>query len=104
MSFNGFLLGFLVSILPLIVLLRIFKGKFLFTEQPMTKGALMGFLLWLMAVIIVMVDSYFDVIGFMREESGFALAGLIFTSHAGFITAGIVLAFMLEKVAPKKKE
>jgi len=103
MSFNGFLLGFLVSILPLIVLLRIFRGKFLFTEQPMTKGALMGFLLWLVAVIIVLVDTSFNVIGFMREETGPALAGMIFASHAGFITAGIVLAFMLEKVTKKQE-
>lgn len=101
MSFNGFLLGFLVSILPLIIMLRIFKGRFMFTEQPLLKGALMGFMLWMASVLIIMADAWWEIVGVMQKETGPALAGMVFASHAGFITAGIVLSLMLERVTKK---
>ncbi len=45
MNLFGILFGFIFSIFPLIILARIFKGKFLFISNPYMKGALMGFIL-----------------------------------------------------------
>ena len=97
MSFKGLLFGFFLSFLPLFILFRALKGKFLFIENPFLRGALLGFALWLAIAAIFYIDARTSFFGILESESGLALFALITSSIHGFITAGLVVGVFSKK-------
>ena len=97
MDFKGIVFGFFLSLLPLIILFKLFRGKFLFVSNPYMKGALMGFLLWLVFALMFYIDAATGIIGILEKESGAALFLLLTSSIHGFITAGIVVGAFTKK-------
>jgi len=45
MNIWAFLLGLIIGVFPLMLILKFFKGKFLFGANPYIKGAIFGFLI-----------------------------------------------------------
>jgi hypothetical protein len=97
MDFKGIVFGFFLSLFPLIILFKLFRGKFLFVSNPYMKGALMGFLLWLAFALMFYIDAATGIIGILKKESGAALFLLLTSSIHGFITAGIVVGAFTKK-------
>jgi len=101
MNFKGILFGFILSLFPLIFLFRIFRGKFLFVANPYMKGALMGFLLWVLIAFLFYIDAVYGIIGLLEGESGPALLALLTSSIHGFITAGIAVGALSKRIEDK---
>jgi len=90
----GTISGFMIAIFPCMLLQRVFgKSPFLGISYPYLKGAVFGFMVWVMAGVIMYLDLRYNVIGFMAEESGGTLIVLHTHSHFGFITGGIAVAY-----------
>jgi hypothetical protein len=101
MNFKGILFGFILSLFPLIFLFRIFRGKFLFVVNPYMKGALMGFLLWVLIAFLFYIDASYGIVGLLEGESGPALLALLTSSIHGFITAGIAVGAFSKRLEDK---
>jgi|WetSurMetagenome_2_1015567.scaffolds.fasta_scaffold363946_2 hypothetical protein len=97
MNWKGIVFGFFLSLFPVFILFKIFKGRFLFVSNPYMKGALMGFVLWLICALLFYIDAVSGAIGILRSESGPALFALLTSSIQGFITAGIVVGAFSKK-------
>ena len=97
MNWKGIVIGFFLSLFPIIVLFKIFRGRFLFASNPYLKGALMGFVLWLICALFFYIDAITGAIGILRSESGPSLLALLTSSIQGFITAGIVVGAFIRK-------
>ncbi len=102
MNIWSFLLGLIVGIFPLIFILRVFPGKFLFVTNPYIKGAIFGFLLWSFINIFVFFEARYNLIGLTDTEMGFSTIVILTSSLQGFITAGLVAAFISARVWKKK--
>ena len=98
MNWKGIVFGFFLSLFPIIILFKIFRGRFLFVSNRYMKGALMGFVLWLLCYLVFYIDALTGAIGILRSESGFALFALLTSSIQGFITAGIVVGAFSKKL------
>jgi hypothetical protein len=98
MNWKGIVFGFFLSLFPIIILFKIFRGRFLFVSNPYMKGALMGFVLWLLCYLFFYIDAVSGAIGILSSESGFALFALLTSSIQGFITAGIVVGAFSKKL------
>jgi hypothetical protein len=83
---------------PVFLLLKKFRGRFLFVSNPCMKGALMGFVLWLVCVLFFYIDAKYGVIGILRSESGPSFFALLTSSVQGFITAGIIIGAFSKKL------
>ena len=102
MNLTGLLFGFILSLFPLIILFRVFRGTFLFIENPYMKGALMGFLLWGSIARLFQLDAAYGVLGILESESGGALVALLYSSIHGFISAGIAVGALSGKLGKKQ--
>lgn len=98
MDLKGLAFGFFLSLFPLIILARIFKGKFLFVSNRFLKGALLGFLLWLLIALIFYIDAVSGLLGILGTEGGAAFFLTHTSSLQGFITAGIVAGVFSKKL------
>lgn len=104
MNIWAFLLGLIIGVFPLMLILKFFKGKFLFFTNPYIKGALFGFLIWSVINVFVYFEARFNMFGLIRMEEGFGTIVIVTSSLQGFITAGLVAAFIsihMLKKAPK---
>ena len=102
MNLTGLLFGFILSLFPVIILFRIFKGKFLFIENPYMKGALMGFLLWACIALLFYLDAVYSFLGILESESGPSLVALLSSSIHGFITGGLAVGALSGKFGKKE--
>lgn len=104
MNIWAFLLGLIIGVFPLIVIFKFFKGKFLFVTNPYIKGAMFGFLLWSVINVFVYFEARYNMFGLINMEEGFGTIVIVTSSLQGFITAGLVAAFisirMLKNKAP----
>ena len=98
MNWKGIIFGFFLSLFPIILLFKIFRGRFLFVSNRYMKGALIGFVLWLLCYLLFYIDAVTGAIGILRSESGLALFALLTSSIQGFITAGIVVGAFSKKL------
>jgi len=98
MNWKGIVFGFFLSLFPIIILFKIFRGRFLFVSNRYMKGALMGLVLWLLCYLLFYIDAVSGAIGILSSESGFALFALLTSSIQGFITAGIVVGAFSNKL------
>lgn len=99
MDLKSIFFGFVLSLFPLMVLFRVFRGKFLFVTNPYLKGALMGIVLWVVIAVLFYLDGITGFIGILHSESGFAVFSLFTSSLHGFLTAGLVVGAFFRKTA-----
>jgi membrane associated rhomboid family serine protease len=102
MNIWAILLGFIIGFFPLLLVLRFFKGKFLFVANPYIKGALFGFLLWIVINVFIYFEVRYNVFGLIGTEEGFDTIVMFTASLQGFITAGLAAAFMSVRMWKKK--
>ncbi|TFG36714.1 MAG: hypothetical protein E4H45_00465 [Nitrospirales bacterium] len=104
MNIWAFLLGLIIGVFPLMLIFKFFKGKFLFVTNPYIKGAMFGFLLWSVINVFVYFEARYNMFGLVSMEEGFGTIVIVTSSLQGFITAGLVAAFisirMLKNKAP----
>lgn len=103
MTILGSLLGLIAGFFPLFLFFKFYKGKLFFIEHPYMKGALLGFLLWVVIIVLLYVEARFNLAGLLAGEEGFSTMVLLTSSLPGFITAGIAAAFVSQKRQPRKK-
>lgn len=105
MNIWAFFLGLIIGVFPLMLILKVFKGKFMFVTNPYIKGALFGFLLWNVINIFIYFEFRYNMFGLIDMEEGFGTIVMLNSSLQGFITAGLVAAFisthMWKKKAPR---
>jgi hypothetical protein len=105
MNVWAFLLGLIIGVFPIMLIFKFFKGKFLFVTNPYIKGALFGFLIWSVINVFIYFEARYNIFGLISMEEGFGTIVIVTSSLQGFITAGLVAAFisirMLNKKAPK---
>lgn len=94
MSFWGFIFGLFIGLFPIIVLNRMFRGRFMGIENLYLKGVIFGFLVWALSGFVIYIDLSYDLFGFMKKENGGPLLRLFFSSHYGFLTCGLGVAFI----------
>ena len=98
MTIWSFLVGLLLGIIPLLLILRSFRGKFLFISNPYIKGALFGFLLWTIINVCLYLEARYEIFGLLRGEEGLSSMVLVTSSLQGFITAGLLAALISNKL------
>jgi hypothetical protein len=105
MNIWAFLLGLMIGVFPLMLIMKFFKGKFLSIANPYIKGAIFGFLLWCVINVFIYFEVRYNMFGLLGMEEGFGTIVIFTSSLQGFITAGLVAAFislhMWKKKAPK---
>ena len=102
MTIWSFLTGFIIGILPLWAFLHFFRGKLLFIENPYIKGPLLGFLLWGILNGFIYLENKYSMFGLFSGAEGFGSILIVTSSLQGFITAGLVAAFISVKLARKR--
>jgi hypothetical protein len=98
MNWKGIVFRFFLSLFPVLLLFKIFWGRFLFVSNPYMKGALMGFVLWMICALLFYIDAAYGGIGILSTESGPALLAMLTSSIQGFITAGVVVGAFSKKL------
>lgn len=98
MSLMPFLFGLTLGFFPVLLLLKIFRGKFLMIGNTYFAGALYGFWIWVLLMLAVYLDVRFDLVGYANSEQGVALIALLTASIRGFILGGLTAALVWKKV------
>ena len=104
MNLWAFLVGFIIGFVPVFMILRYFRGKFLFVENMYAKGALFGFLLWFAINLFLFLEATYALFGFLKGESGMGTYVVLNMSYYGFITSGLVSAFLVKKLGARLKK
>ena len=102
MTIWSFLTGFILGILPLLAYFHFFRGKLLFIENPYIKGPLLGFLLWVILNGFIYLKNMYSLFGLFSGAEGFGSILIVTSSLQGFLTAGLVAAFISVKMAKKR--
>jgi hypothetical protein len=102
MNIWAFLLGLIIGVFPLMFILKVFKGKFLFVTNPYIKGAIFGFLIWSVINVFIYFEVRYNMFGLIGMEEGFGTIVMFTSSLQGFITAGLVAAFLSIHIWKKK--
>jgi len=71
---------------------------------PYLKGAVFGFMVWILAGVIMYLDLRYEFIGFMAMESGGTMISLYSHAHFGFITSGVAVAYFAETMDILRKK
>ena len=103
MTIMALLFGLIAGFLPMFFFFRFYKGKVLFIENTYMKGALLGFLIWVVVNVLLYVEARYNLVGLLAGEEGFGTMILLTSSLPGFITAGLVAAFASHKLQSRKK-
>jgi hypothetical protein len=102
MNIWGFFLGLIIGVFPLLLIFKFVKGNFLFIVNPYIKGAVFGVLLWGSINLFLYLEAKYNMLGLMRGEEGLSTMVLLTSSLQGFITAGLIAAFISVKLLKKK--
>jgi hypothetical protein len=102
MNIWAFLLGLLIGVFPLMLIIKFFKGKFLFITNPYMRGAIFGFLFWGVINVFIYFEVRYNMFGLLGLEEGFSTVVLFTSSLQGFITAGLVAAFISQHMRKTK--
>ncbi|MDA8432036.1 MAG: hypothetical protein M0Z60_03625 [Nitrospiraceae bacterium] len=97
MNLWGFLVGLVLGVLP-VLLLKVFKGKLLFVENAYIKGALLEFLPWIGVNVFLYLEARYDPFGLLKDDEGLSTMVVLTSSVQGFITAGLLAAFVSKKI------
>ena len=104
MTIMALLFGLIAGFFPMFFFFRFYKGKVLFIENTYMKGALLGFLIWVVVNVLLYFDARYNLVGVLAGDEGFGTMILLTSSLPGFITAGIVAAFASQKLQFHKKK
>jgi hypothetical protein len=104
MTIMALLFGLIAGFFPMFFFFRFYKGKVLFIENTYMKGALLGFLIWVVINILLYFEARYNLVGVLAGEEGFGTMILLTSSLPGFITAGIAAAFASQKLQSLKKK
>ena len=95
MTLWGFLVGLILGFFPVMWLLTIRSIRFI--ENVYLRGALFGTGIWLLLNLLLYMEARFSVLGILGGEHGFGSMMILSSSLQGFLTAGILAAFVLKK-------
>lgn len=98
MSLFPFLFGLTVGFFPILLFLKIFRGKFFLITNTYFAGVLYGFWVWVLLMLAVFLDLRFDLLGYASSEQGAGLISILSASIRGFIVGGLVAALVWKKV------
>jgi hypothetical protein len=98
MNLWGFLVGLIIGFFPVLLILKSLKGKLIFFENVYIKGAISGFFLWGVINVFLFFEARYDMFGLLRGEEGYATMVILTSSLQGFITAGLLAAFISKKI------
>jgi len=104
MTIMALLFGLIAGFLPMFFFFRFYKGKVLYIENPYMKGALLGFMIWVVVNVLLYFEARYNLFGLLAGEEGFGTMILLTSSLPGFITAGIAAAFASRKLQPRQKK
>lgn len=96
MTFWGFFVGLIIGTLPIMYLLKI--RRFRFVENPFIRGVILGAGLWLLIYALMFIEVRLSLLGIFEGEQGFASMMILASSLQGFLTAGILSAYVLKKL------
>ncbi len=100
MFIKGLFFGIIISLPVSLILLRVFKGRFFMITSPYFAGALYGFWLWIVSLLLLFLDAVYGFAGIASSETGLGLMAILTSAHGGFITGGILAALVTEKFYP----
>jgi hypothetical protein len=91
----GTLMGLITAIIPCILMQVLFgntriRGR----ERPLVMGVLFGLFVWVIAGAVIHADQQYDIIGFMKKETGGTLMEIFRHSHFGFLLSGLSVALL----------
>jgi hypothetical protein len=101
MSLWGFLVGLIMGFFPILLILKLWRGRLLFVESTYIKGAMFGFLFWAVINVFLYLEARYDLFGLLRSEEGFASMVILTSSLQGFISAGLLAALVSKKMGKK---
>lgn len=96
MTFWGILVGLILGFLPITYLLKVKRLRFV--DNPYLRGVILGTGMWLLVYLILYIEARFSLFGFLEGEQGFGTMMILSSSLQGFLTAGIISAFILKKL------
>jgi len=96
MTLWGILVGLILGFIPIMYLLKVRRLRFV--ENPYLRGVILGAGLWLLLYLVLYIEARYSVLGFLEGEQGFGTMMILSSSLQGFLTAGIISAFILKKM------
>lgn len=101
MSLLPFLFGLVLGFFPVLLLLKLFKGRFFVVANTYFAGALYGFWLWALLMLAFYLDARYGIVGYAGSEQGVGLVAVLTSSIRGFIAGGLGAALVWKKVFRK---
>ena len=101
----SFFFGIMVAAPFSFLFLRVFRGRFLWIDNRNFAGALYGFWVWILIMVVLYLDARHGFLGFAETQEGFSFATLLASAPAiaGFISGGILGAVLTGKLSLSKK-
>ena len=93
-----FLFGLTLGFFPVLLLLKLFRGRFFVITNAYFAGTLYGFWIWVLLMLAIYLDVRFNVVGYANSEEGIGLIALLTASIRGFIIGGLAAALVWKKV------
>jgi hypothetical protein len=98
MSLLPFFFGLVLGFFPVLLLLKLFRGRFFVVTNVYFAGALYGFWLWALLLLAFYLDARFKIVGYAASERGVGLIAVLTSSIRGFIAGGVAAALIWKKV------
>ena len=93
-----FFFGLVLGFFPALLLLKLARGRFLLIANTYFAGALYGFWLWALLMLLVFLDARFELVGYVGSEQGVGMVAVATASFRGFIAGGLAAALVWKKV------
>ncbi len=98
MSLFPFFFGLVVAFFPVLLLLKLFRGRFAIISNTYFAGALYGFWLWVLLMLAFYLDARYELVGYANSERGVGLISVFTASIRGFLAGGLAAALVWKKV------
>jgi hypothetical protein len=98
MNLLPFFFGLVLGFFPVLLLLKLFRGKFFVISNTYFSGVLYGFWLWALLMLVIYLDIRFDLVGYANSEQGIGLVAISTSSIRGFLVGGLAAALVWKKV------
>lgn len=98
MSLLPFFFGLVLGFFPIMLLLKLARGRFFIITNTYFAGVLYGFWLWVLLMLVIYLDIRFDIVGYANSEEGIGLVAISTASIRGFLVGGLAAALVWKKV------